>query len=322
MMDRQLDHMVNLVDDLLDVSRVSRGKITLKRERVTVRAVIDSALETSRPLVEAGNHRLTVTASGQPLWLDADPTRIAQVISNIVNNAAKYTPERGEIGVVAEQVADRVAIRISDNGIGIPAAMQRRVFELFAQGGDATDRAQGGLGIGLSLAKKLVELHGGSIAVESDGQGRGATFTVQLPLASAPSGAAAGGPGPIATVAGQRVMIVDDNVDAAEMLAILLDAAGHTTHVVNDSTLAVAAAREFRPQVAFLDIGMPRVDGYELARQLRGLADLDRTVLVALTGWGAEEDRERTRKAGFDHHLTKPVPTSAIRELLADVGRR
>jgi signal transduction histidine kinase len=322
MMDRQLGHLVNLVDDLLDVSRVSRGKITLKTERVAVSAVIESALETSRPLVERGNHKLTVTAPGQPLWLDADPTRISQVISNIVNNAAKYTPDGGEIRIFAERVAERVEIRVADNGIGIATAMQPRVFELFAQVGDSLDRAQGGLGIGLSLAKKLVELHGGSITVESDGPGRGATFTVQLPLAQAPDESKSRGPGVTGGAPRHRVLIVDDNVDAATMLSMLLDAAGHITHVVNDSTLAVSAARGFRPDVAFLDLGMPQLDGYEVARQLRDHPELARTVLVALTGWGAEEDRERSRAAGFDHHLTKPVPVRAIQEMLAVLGRR
>jgi signal transduction histidine kinase/CheY-like chemotaxis protein len=322
MMDRQLGHMVRLVDDLLDVSRVSRDKVTLQRERVRLRAVIDSALETSRPLLDAAKHQLIVTVPAQPLWLEADATRVAQIISNIINNSAKYTPEGGEIRLIVEPLGAEVAIHIADNGIGIPREMLTKVFDLFAQVGDAMDRSQGGLGLGLSLARKLAELHGGSITADSDGLGRGATFTVRLPLAAAPSDAEPGDRSASAAPASCRILVVDDNIDAAEMLAMLLNTEGHTTCVVTESCAAVDTALHFHPDAVFLDIGMPHLNGFEVARRMRQQAELGSTMLVALTGWGAEEDRDRSRKAGFDHHLTKPVLPSAVHELLADLRPR
>jgi CheY-like chemotaxis protein/two-component sensor histidine kinase len=316
MMDRQLGHMVRLVDDLLDVSRVSRGKVTLQRELVPLRTVIDSAIETSRPLLDAARHQLGMTVPAEPLWLEADATRVAQIISNIINNSAKYTPEGGEIRLIVERLGDEVAIQVADNGIGIPREMLTKVFDLFAQIGDAVERSQGGLGLGLSLAKKLVELHGGSITAESDGLGRGATFTVRLPLASAPREAPHGERSASAAPP-QRILVVDDNVDAAEMLAMLLSNDGHTTCVETESSDAVETAIRFRPDAVLLDIGMPHVNGFEVARRMRQRPELASAVLIALTGWGSEEDRERSRQAGFDYHLTKPVLPSAVNELVA-----
>ncbi len=272
MMDRQLGHMVRLIDDLLDVSRISRGMINLKPVRVELGAVIDSAVETSRPLINAGGHRFSVTMPGNVVWLEADVTRVAQIVSNLLNNAAKYTPPGGQIELIAEAQDGEVAIRIVDNGIGIAPDMLPRIFDLFTQVDGGAARSQGGLGVGLALARRLADMHGGSIAAESAGAMAGSVFTLRLPAAQAVvAGPAAGG---LAAIAGQgpasRILIVDDNQDAAETLALLLEELGHTTRVVVESPKAVAAALDFHPDLAFLDLGMPYLDGFELARQLRG----------------------------------------------------
>jgi signal transduction histidine kinase/ActR/RegA family two-component response regulator len=320
MMERQLGHMVRLVDDLLDVSRVSRGLVTLQRERVELKAVVDSAIETSRPLMEAAVHRLEVTLPQQSVWLNVDLTRIAQVLSNVLNNAAKYTPQGGQVCLHAELAGSEVVIRITDTGIGIASGMLPKVFELFMQVDQAIERSQGGLGVGLSLAKRLVEMHGGSIEAASDGPRRGATFSIRLPVDDvqpAVQAADAGDNGAVASD-GKRVMIVDDNVDAAETLALLLDEVGYATAVVFDARTALDTALRFRPEVVFLDLGMPHLNGFDLARQLRGQPALDDVVLVALSGWGTEQDRERCRDAGIDRHLTKPALPADILGILSD----
>ena len=323
MMDRQLGHMVRLIDDLLDVSRVSRGVVVLKRERATVRSVLDNAIETSRPLLEASGHHFTVTTPGHPIWLDADVTRLAQVVSNLLNNAAKYTPRGGRVELVAETVDNDVAIRVIDNGVGVPVPMLAKIFDTFVQVEQNLDKAQGGLGLGLSLAKHLVAMHGGAIEARSDGPGRGSEFLVRLPVVEAPQNAVVPGHGVHQAVQAPcaRVLIVDDNADAAETLALLLDSMGHDTRVVVDAERALQAVLEFGPDVVFLDLGMPRLSGFDLARQIRtekGLAD---PVLVALSGWGTEEDRVRSREAGIDHHLTKPALAETIQALLARIMR-
>lgn len=323
MMERQLAHMVRLVDDLLDVSRVSRGIVALKRERVELNAVIESAIETSRPLLEAARHELVLTLAQQPVWLDVDTTRVAQVLSNVLNNAAKYTPHGGRIGLSVECVGSEVLVRVTDTGIGIPAAMLPKVFELFTQVDQAIERSQGGLGVGLSLARQLVEMHDGSITAESDGPGQGATFTIRLPLAEAVHAALATGQACTGENAegGMRVLVVDDNTDAAETLALLLNASGHSTRVVCDASQALESALDFRPDVAFLDLGMPYLSGFDLACQLRAQPVLDGVALIALSGWGSDDDRARSRDAGFDHHITKPVLPGAVQDMLARVTR-
>ncbi|HEU4411499.1 MAG TPA: response regulator [Polyangiaceae bacterium] len=318
-MERQLGHLVRLVDDLLDVARISRGKVELRRERIEVRAVLDHAVEVSRPLVEAARHALDVRAPGEPLWLDGDLTRLAQVVSNLLNNAAKYTPDGGRIELSARAEGGEAVIRVSDNGAGISAEMLPRVFDLFAQVDRTRDRAQGGLGIGLSLVRRLVELHGGAIEAKSEGLGRGSSFEVRLPLvrpaegrAEAPSGAARGGERP----GGWRILVVDDNADGAELLAMTLELSGHLTRVAYDGPGALEAAEAFRPEVIFLDIGLPGLDGYEVARRLRAEPALAGAALVALTGWGAQGDKQRALDAGFDVHLTKPVDRAEVEGVL------
>jgi signal transduction histidine kinase/ActR/RegA family two-component response regulator len=323
MMERQLGHMVRLIDDLLDVSRISRGMVTLKRARVELGAVIDSAVETSRPLINASNHKFMVTVPGNVVWLDADLTRVAQVISNLLNNAAKYTPQGGEIELIAETVGREVVIRVVDNGIGIPAAMLPKIFELFTQVDRSAARSQGGLGVGLALARQLAEMHDGSIEVESAGSEGGSVFTLRLPMLDS------AGLGEQVTDAAQaadesrplRILVVDDNADAAETLAMLLQEFGHEVSVVLEAPVAVAAALEFQPDVAFLDLGMPQLNGFDLARELRRQPALKDLYLTALSGWGTDEDRLKSQNAGFDHHLTKPVMLSKVTETLSHLSQ-
>jgi signal transduction histidine kinase/ActR/RegA family two-component response regulator len=320
MMERQLTHMVRLIDDLLDVSRISRGKVELKRERVRVQSLVDAAVEASRPAIDAGRHVFTMTLRDEPLWLDADPTRMAQVISNLLTNAAKYTPEGGRIDLTARREGGQVVIEVRDTGVGIPADMLPKVFEMFTQVGRNLDRAQGGLGIGLSLVRRLAEMHGGTAEAKSEGQDQGSTFTVRLPLAAG-GGLGDYTPGAEAAAKAQkrkRILVVDDNVDGAESLSMLLQLSGHDTRTAYSGPEALAAADEYRPDVVFLDIGLPGMNGYEVARLLRQEASLSRPVLVALTGWGTESDKRQAMDAGFDYHLTKPVESKAVDAVLIE----
>ncbi|MGV3711268.1 MAG: response regulator [Gemmatimonas sp.] len=322
MMDRQLSHLVRLVDDLLDVSRVISGKVVLKREVCTVQSVIEAAVETSRPLIEASSHRLHVSMPDDTVLIDADPTRIAQIISNLLNNSAKYTPEGGRIDVAVVSASDSVSISVRDNGIGIPAEMLPRVFELFTQGGRHLERSQGGLGVGLSLVKRLVDLHGGGIEARSEGPGFGSTFTIRLPRTRERRQSPRITPSTAVAIAPLRVLIVDDNEDAASSMAMMLKLTGNETCVAHDGTSALAMGRDFKPQVVFLDIGMPDMSGYEVARLARAAHTFDGATVVALTGWGSESDQRRALDAGFDFHLTKPVDFSAVTDILMRTAKR
>lgn len=316
--ERQLGHMVRLVDDLLDVARISRGQVQLQRTRVPLSAVVETAVETSRPIVERGHHELTVDVPGEPLWIDGDLTRLAQVVANLLDNAAKYTPEGGRIDLRAHADGDDIVIRVTDSGIGIDAQVLPHVFELFTRGAAQAVRMQRGLGIGLSLVRELVEMHGGAVTAESRGQGHGSTFEVRLPLAvQAPAVESASSPRTREHSGVRRVLVVDDNVDAAEMLAAMLELRGHETRLAHDGLQALAVARESRPDVVFLDIGLPEMDGYDVARELRADPTMAGTVLVALTGWGSEDDKQRAHEAGFDVHLTKPVDVAVVDEVVA-----
>ena len=315
-MERQLGQMVRLIDDLLDVSRISRGKVTLKCTRIALAAVIDSAVEASRPLIDAAGHRFTVTVPETPVWLDADFTRLTQVVSNLINNAAKYTPHGGQISLAASVDDGAVLVRIADNGIGIAPAMLPKIFDLFTQVDGTMERAQGGLGVGLALARRLAEMHGGDIRAESPGPDAGAVFTLALPLAP-PAGAAAAAPRILqAPPEPMRILVVDDNADAADTLAMLLAQLGHAVQVVLDSSEALTVARAFQPEVVFMDIGMPKLNGYDLASRLRAEPSLAHVYIAAISGWGTEEDRARGRKAGFDAHLTKPALLSDVNDVL------
>jgi PAS domain S-box-containing protein len=325
MMERQLRHLVRLVDDLLDIARISSGKVELKKEHVDLETVLASAVESSKPLLDLARHQLDVRVAEPGLQVVADTTRLAQVVSNLLNNAAKYTPDGGRIELAVRRDGQDAVIAVTDSGIGIPDESLPLVFEMFTQVGRTRERSQGGLGIGLALVRRLVELHGGTVTAHSAGVGQGSTFTVRLPLAdSAASAAPTARPQEPAEGAPVfRVLVVDDNVDAAESLAALLELDGHETRVAHDGDAAIEQAREFRPEIVFLDIGMPGKDGYQVARELRGDPGHRDTMLVALTGWGAQDDRARTKSAGFDHHLTKPAELPAVEALLAKMaGRR
>jgi PAS domain S-box-containing protein len=322
-MERQLTHLVHLVDDLLDVARITRGQVELKREWLDLAEVLSSAVETSMPLIDAARHQLELKLPAEPVRLWGDPTRITQVVSNLLNNAARYTPPGGRIELAARREHGEAVITVSDNGMGIAKAALQEVFKMFTQVGGEADRAHGGLGIGLSLVRSFVELHGGSVSADSPGPGAGSVFTVRLPLpvADAPAPPApAPGLGTVAAAARVRVLVVDDNRDAAETLAALLDAMGHAAPIANDGPQALRMMHSFRPQVVFLDIGMPGMSGYEVAAEIRRDRTFDDVTLVALTGWGGELDRARSASAGFDEHLTKPATIGAIEQVLGRVA--
>ncbi|AKJ28188.1 PAS domain S-box protein [Caldimonas brevitalea] len=317
-MERQLAQMVRLIDDLLDVSRISRGKITLQMSRVEVAQVVRDAIETSRPLIERAGHRLAVELPPQAVFVEADLTRLAQVFSNLLNNAAKYTEPGGEIRLRVESDGREARVSVRDNGVGISVAMLPRLFEMFSQGDRSIERSQGGLGIGLALVKRLVEMHGGSVEVRSEGLGHGSEFTVRLPLSvSQQAEAEPQRPGAAEPeTAGRRMLVVDDNKDAAQSLAVMLQIMGNDTRVAHDGVEALGLAETFQPEIILLDIGMPRLNGYETARLMREQPWGRDALLVALTGWGQDEDRRRSREAGFDHHLVKPVEPEALGRLL------
>lgn len=319
MMERQVQHMVHLVDDLLDVARISTGKVELRRRPMDLLEVVATAVETSGSLIESAGHRLELELPPGPMPMDADPTRIAQVVSNLLNNAAKYTPPGGTIWLRLHAEGSEAVLSVRDTGIGLAPEALSKVFEMFAQVADGEGRPQGGLGIGLSLVQSLVVLHGGSISAQSPGPGQGSTFTVRLPLVQL--AAAGGDPGPKGTAAkrlpGQLdVLVVDDNADAADSLGVLLEMEGHASRIAHDGKQGLAMAQARPPDVVFLDIGLPDVSGYDVARSLRAMPALRQTLLVALTGWGTEDDRQKTREAGFDRHLTKPAELAAVEELL------
>ena len=316
-MGRQMQHLVRLVDDLLDVSRIMRGRVELRKERVELAAVVSRAVETVQPLIEAKQHKLEVDLPTQPVWLEADPVRLAQVLSNLLTNAAKYTDQGGRIWLRGALDGGEVVVQVRDNGIGITAELLPSVFDLFTQADRSLDRSQGGLGVGLTLCRHLVEMHGGSIRASSAGPGQGSEFEVRLPAAAAVPAPAAADSATAAMAPAQRVLVVDDNVDAAESLALLLRLSAHEVQVVHDGARALAAAPAFRPHVVLLDIGLPGMNGLEVARQLRRLPECDGAMLVAVTGYGQEEDRQRSREAGFDCHLVKPVNPNDLQALLA-----
>lgn len=313
---RQTNHLVRLVDDLLDVSRINQGKITLRREPTELAAFIGTALETVQPIMASRQHALSVTLPPQSVTLHGDNVRLAQIIGNLLHNAAKFTPVGGQVALSAALEGDMLVIRITDNGIGIAPANAARIFDLFAQAQHVADRVQDGLGIGLSLVRKLVELHGGTVTVSSQGEGQGSTFEVRLPvMASAPLPAPATAAAEASALHGYRILVVDDSADSAAMLCALLEINGHTVATSNTGTDAIATAASFRPDIVFLDIGLPDMTGYEVAATLRGMPETARTTLVALTGYGQQKDKKDAMAAGFDHHLVKPINFDALMAL-------
>ena len=321
-MDRQMSHLVRLVDDLLEVSRITRGQVELRREQVRLDAAIRSAIETSEPLIRAGLHRLIVSFPDEPLLLDADPVRLAQIFGNLLNNAAKYSDRGGRIEVTVRRDGQEAVVTIRDSGDGIAPEQLAKLFEIFTRGERSSRRNQSGLGIGLALVRRLTEMHGGRVEASSDGVGMGSCFSVRLPLSVKEIAATKAGRRVHSSIDELSVLVVDDNKDAAESLAMLLRTAGAEIHIAHDGPTALAAFERSEPHVVLLDIGMPDMDGCEVARRLREIARPERVALVALTGWGQDEDRRRVREAGFDHHLVKPVELAALQALLAALPRR
>ncbi len=316
--DRQMNHLRRMLDDLLDVSRITRGKVGLRVERVLLSRIVEDGIQIALPRLQERGHRLSVSLPPEAVELDADPTRLSQALGNLLSNAAKFTPTGGQVWVTACREGDQVAIRVRDTGVGIEPALLPHIFDLFTQGSQGADRAQGGLGLGLTLAREYVEMHGGTIEVSSDGPGKGSEFVVRLP-AVAPEPRVQGSvlnPEPWTPNPSRRILLVEDNADAAELMAMLLEGEGHQVAVAHSGPVALRLAAETHPEVVLLDIGLPGMDGCEVGRRLRAEDGTRGATLIALTGYGQDEDRERTRAAGFDEHLVKPVDMNALRRLL------
>ncbi len=321
-MDLQMTHLVRLIDDLLDISRVSRGKIDLKPEPVTLQTVISTALETSGPVIEAARHQMTIVQPDEPVTVTGDLTRLAQVVSNLLNNAAKYTPPGGQIEIALQVMNGRGVVSVRDNGLGIEAEMLSRVFDLFTQVERNMGHSQGGLGIGLALARQLIEMHGGSIGAESEGSGKGATFYISLPLSddATVTTSADQEAGEVAVQQSLDVLVIDDNRELAQTTCWMLELVGHNARVAHDGVAALEAAGAQVPDAILLDIGMPGMDGYQVCIELRKMPALKNTPIIAQTGWGQTRDREKAFEAGFDHHITKPLSLDAILKVL-NAGR-
>jgi PAS domain S-box-containing protein len=317
--DRQTALLAHLVEDLLDVTRITVGKLQLRLEPTDMAAVIGRAVETIRPVVEARRHHLTVSTPEQPLRVVADLVRLTQVLTNILTNAAKYTPDGGRIALILEHDGTEAVVRVRDSGMGIAPELLPRIFDLFAQGQQGLDRREGGLGVGLALARRLMQLHGGSVTASSEGRGRGSEFVIRLPLATgAPLPSSSDAEADQRIGAGRNVLVVDDNVDSAQGLALLLDLWGFAPRIAHDGPGALAAAATHQPVAVLLDIGLPGMDGYEVARRLRVMPGFDATPIIAVSGYGQEEDQLRARAAGFDQHLVKPVEADRLRSTLQE----
>jgi PAS domain S-box-containing protein len=316
--ERQVAHLVRIVDDLLEVSRITTGRIRLQREHIDLRAVVDHAVEAVRPALQRRRQEFAVAKSKKPVWLHGDAARIEQVIVNLLNNASKYTPEGGRIWVTVQQESDDAVLRVRDNGVGITADLLSRIFDLFAQADRSLDRSQGGLGVGLTVVQRLVELHGGKVQASSEGLGKGSEFVVRLPVAAPSSGHDHSKAGSASNQSSRalRLLMVDDNKDAADTAALLLRDWGHDVHVAYSGSEALQASLTFQPNAILLDIGLPGMDGYEVARRLREMPQFKHACIMALSGYGQENDLERSKLAGFDLHLVKPVRMEKVQEFL------
>jgi PAS domain S-box-containing protein len=324
--DRQVGQMSHLLDDLLDLSRLTYGKFQLRKELLAVATVVERAVEIAHPLIESSGHSLTVELPTMPLYLEGDLTRLAQVFSNLLINAAKYTPNKGLILLRAWSENDRLVASVRDNGIGIAAEQMPRIFEMFEQAPSALNRSQGGLGIGLSISRRLIEMHGGQISAHSEGAGKGSEFRVRLALANV-EGRSIAAPRPhglpnAAVVNALRILVADDLVDIAEILAMVFESMGHQVSVAHDGEAALELGSTFLPDVVFLDLGMPRMDGFETCRRIRQTPWGKHVTMIAQTGWGHEEDRQRSLDAGFDHHIVKPIDPGELAALLSTIGAR
>ncbi len=319
--ERQVGQLAHLVDDLMEVSRITLGSVQLRHDRVVVSGIVERAVETTRPLIDQHKHELTVSLPPQPIWLNADAARLEQVVVNLLVNAAKYTRAGGHIWLTVQPEGDECVLQVRDTGVGIAPELLPRIFDLFTQAERSPDRSEGGLGIGLALVQRLVEMHGGTVAVHSS-VGQGSEFVVRLPVAlppvSSPTSATTGTT--TSTGPSLRVLVVDDNVDTVEALALLLKGFGYDVRTAHDGPAALEAALDYRPNVVLLDIGLPGLDGFEVAKRVRQQITLQNTVLVAMTGYGQETDRQRSQEAGFDHHLVKPARVEQLQALLAAVS--
>ena len=319
--DRQMQHMTRLTDDLLDLARITSNKIELRKSRTELANLVSGAVEISRPLIEEREQELNLNIPAEPVYLNGDITRLSQVISNLLNNASKYTARGGRIRLDARLQDGEAVIVVEDNGIGIPAGKLPHIFEMFAQIGKSAEDSGGGLGIGLTLVRQLVGMHGGTVEAYSDGDGKGSTFIVRLPVITGTRSEEIPELGPetqsSASTLKRRILVVDDNVDCAESLGMLLRLTGNEVRIANDGQEAVELVGTFQPDIAFLDIGMPKLNGYEAARRIRESQGKD-LLLIAVSGWGQEDDRRRSKDAGFDHHLVKPIDFDALETLLAE----
>jgi PAS domain S-box-containing protein len=324
-MDRQVRQLTRLVDELLDVSRITRGKIQLKKQAVELQVIVENAVQTCRPLIDAHRHALTVSQPANPIWLDADPTRLEQVVVNLLNNAAKYSQDEGRITITTSQEGDEAVLRVQDAGIGIPPELLPDVFDLFRQADRSLDRSHGGLGVGLTLVRRLVELHDGVVEAQSEGIGQGSQFVVRLPVsAEAPQSTWADRTvqPPPASEHPLRLLVVDDNVDAAESLRMVLTMGGNQVATAHTGDTALQTAKEYRPDAILMDIGLPGLNGYQVAERLRETPDLKGVVLIAITGYGQEDDRQRSKQAGFDYHMVKPVDPQQLQQLLTMLSKK
>jgi CheY-like chemotaxis protein/two-component sensor histidine kinase len=321
-MERQLEQMIRLVDDLLDVARITRGTIELRKERVDVTTIVKNAVETSQPQFDQVGQRLRLNLPQEPIYVDADPIRMSQVFANLLNNAAKYTEPRGRIELTVQREDTNVVVSVKDNGIGIPKPKLDEIFDMFAQVDRSLERAHGGLGIGLTIVKCLVEMHGGTVEAHSEGHGRGSEFIVRQPIAVGP----AEGNAPPTTeeesfppIPSRRILVVDDNSDAASSLGMLLKLLGHDTQVAHEGEQALEIAASYQPEIVLLDIGMPKISGYDVCRRMRELPTGNDMIIVAVTGWGQEADRQKSVEATFDGHMVKPVEPLELLKLLASL---
>jgi PAS domain S-box-containing protein len=316
-LERQLGQMVRLVDDLLDLNRITHDRLELRKSEVELSSVIQQAVEVARPLLDAAGHKLTIELPAEPIYLNADRARLAQVFGNLLNNSCKYTRPEGFVSVTAERLDGEVLVKVKDNGAGIPPEKLDSIFDMFMQVDRSSERSQGGLGIGLTLVKRLTEMHGGSIEAKSEGEGRGSEFIVRLPVLIQPKAAAQPAPENLEAAPGRRILIVDDNRDSADSLAMLLEITGNQTYLAHDGEEAIEAIEQYRPEVVLLDIGLPKLTGHEVCRWVRGKSWGKDIVVIALTGWGQEDDRRKSEEAGFNGHLVKPVDYDKLLELLS-----
>jgi CheY-like chemotaxis protein len=316
--DRQVMQLTRLVDDLLDVGRITSGKIVLRKEPVEMNAAILRAVESCQPQIDARRHSLELLLPREPLLVDGDLVRLSQIVLNLLNNAVKYTPDGGKIQIALEQEGDCALVRVKDTGIGMSASLIPVAFDLFVQEKHSLSRTEGGLGVGLTVVRHLVQMHGGSVTARSGGAAMGSEFIVRLPMLTLKLGTREPDSNwqPKSVLAKRRILIVDDNHDSADSLALLLRAAGHEVRTLYDGPAVCSVAEEFQPHLLLLDIGLPNMDGYEVARQLRNSAKLRNVVLVAFTGYGTDDDRQRARQAGFDHHLVKPLEPEALENII------